>query len=166
MKTVLYPGTFDPITNGHLDIIERAALLFDRVVVVVAINSAKETLFDLDERLGLIDAALDEKGIDRTRVDVVTIDGLLVDEARRRDAVGIVRGLRTLGDFEYEMQMAQMNRRLHGSISTLFIPADERYLFLNSSIVREIARHGADTGSLVPAAVARALREKFEGSRE
>ncbi len=161
MTRVLYPGTFDPITNGHLDIIDRAAGIFDEVIVTVAVNSAKQTLFTEEERIDLIRRSCDETLPGRKNIRIEKIDGLLVDFARRVGAVAVLRGLRTLGDFEYEMPMALMNRRLKNDLSTFFVPADERYIHLNSSIVRELARYGADLPDLVPDCVAQALRETF-----
>ena len=161
MTRVLYPGTFDPITNGHIDVIDRSSRLFDEVIVTVAVNSAKQTLFADNERIVLIEGALAEALPERENVRVEKIEGLLVEFARRVQAHGVVRGLRTLGDFEYEMQMALMNRRLHEGLNTIFMPPDERYLHLSSSIIREVARYNADISDLVPDCVARALREKF-----
>lgn len=165
MTTVLYPGTFDPITNGHLDIIDRSSRVFDRVVITLAVNNAKQTLFTADEREALIREALRTGLPDRTNIEVVQTSGLLAEFARSVGAVAVVRGLRTLGDFEYEMQMALMNRRLYGELSTFFMAADERYIHLNSSIVREVARYGADVSDLVPECVAVALRGKVVESR-
>lgn len=160
MNTVLYPGTFDPITNGHIDIIDRSSRIFDRLVITVALNSAKQTMFTADEREELIGAALRERLPDRGNIEVVQIGGLLADFARSVNAVAVVRGLRTLGDFEYEMQMALMNRRLYGGLSTFFMAADERYIHLNSTIIREIARYGADVTEMVPDCIAAALKSK------
>ncbi|MGE3800962.1 MAG: pantetheine-phosphate adenylyltransferase [Candidatus Kapaibacterium sp.] len=163
MKRALYPGTFDPITNGHLDIIERSAPIFDEVIVTVAVNSSKQTLFTDEERIDLIEQSIREVLPDSSNIRVEKVGGLLVDFARKVGAVTVLRGLRTLGDFEYEMQMALMNRRLYGELSTFFVAADERYIHLNSSIVRELARYGASLPDLVPDCVARALREKMRG---
>ena len=161
MTRVLYPGTFDPITNGHLDIIDRSSRLFEEVIVTIALNSTKQTLFADNERIVLIEKALAESLPGRKNIVVEKIEGLLVEFARKVGADGVVRGLRTLGDFEYEMQMALMNRRLHEDLNTIFLPPDERYLHLSSSIVREVARYNADISDLVPDCVAVALREKF-----
>lgn len=161
MTVVLYPGTFDPITNGHLDIIDRSARIFGHVIVTVAINSSKKTLFSDEERVSLIRAALSERLPGQDNISIECIDGLLVDFARKKNATAVVRGLRTLGDFEYEMQMALMNRRLHGELSTFFMAADERYVHLNSSIVREIARYAPPPDDMVPDCVAEALRLKY-----
>ncbi len=161
MITALYPGTFDPPTNGHFDIITRGAMMFDRLVVTVALNSAKQTIFSAEERIALIEDGLAD-GRDRpANVEVVRFDGLLVDCAAQQGATAIVRGLRTIGDVEYEMQMALMNRRLAPDVHTVFIAADERYIHLNSTIVRDLARHGAPLNDLVPDVVAERLRVRF-----
>ena len=157
MNIALYPGTFDPITNGHLDILDRAASVFDQVVVTVAVNSSKQTMLDADTRLRLIQESCREVLPHRGGIEVVRFDGLLAEYGRTRGAVAIIRGLRTLGDFEYEMQMALMNRRLNSGMNTFFLPADERYVHLSSTIIRELARHGADLTGLVPAPVIREL---------
>lgn len=165
MPTALYPGTFDPPTNGHFDIIERAAGLFDRVIVTVALNSSKKFLFSIEERLAMLEEVIGSFGEDlSSRVEIARFNGLLVDFAREQNASVIVRGLRTLGDFEYEMQMALMNRRLASQINTVFIAADERYIHLNSTIVRDLARHGAPLDELVPASVAQRLVARFSES--
>lgn len=161
MSIVLYPGTFDPITNGHLDIIDRASGIFGSVIITVAVNSSKQTIFSDQERVDLIECALKECLPERSNISVMTTDGLLADFARSVNADAVVRGLRTLGDFEYEMQMALMNRRLHSSLNTFFMPADERYIHVNSSIVRELARYRAPLGDLVPECIVTALRERF-----
>ncbi len=161
MKTALYPGTFDPITSGHIDILDRAASLFDRVVVTVAVNQSKRTLLDADRRVELIERSCRDLLSHHRHIEVIRFDGLLVDCAKAEGATAIVRGLRTLGDFEYEMQMAVMNRRLLPGLDTLFLPADEKYMHLSSSIVRDLARHGADLAGLVPDHVSAALEELF-----
>ncbi len=156
MKVALYPGTFDPITNGHLDIVERALKMFDRVIVTVARNTSKAPLFSAEERLSLIRAALNHND----RVDVEFFDGLLVDFARKRKVTAIVRGLRAVSDFEYEFQMALMNRKLDEKVETVFLMPNEKYTYLNSSIIREIARFGGDVSDFVPPAVQEALARK------
>ena len=161
MNIALYPGTFDPVTNGHVDVLDRAASVFDRVVVTVAVNSSKQTMLDADTRLRLIRESCSEVIPHRTNIEVVRFDGLLAEYGRTRGAVAIVRGLRTLGDFEYEMQMALMNRRLNSRMNTFFLPADERYVHLNSTIIRELARHGADLTGLVPDPVIRELTKNI-----
>lgn len=156
-KTAIYPGTFDPITNGHVDVIERAASMFDEVVVVIAVNSKKQTLFDESERLEMAEKSLEHL----KNVKVQVFQGLVVDFAKQNKAVAIIRGIRAVSDFEYEFQMALMNRRLKPEVSTIFLMPHENYTYLNSSIIREISRYGQDTEGLVPAFVADKLREKF-----
>lgn len=158
MKIAIYPGTFDPITNGHLDIVQRAARLFDKVIVTIARNSSKNPMFTEQERLSLITAAV--KGNKRVEVDV--FDGLLVDYARKKKATAIVRGLRAISDFEYEFQMALMNRKLNDQIETVFMMPNAKYTFLNSSIVREIARLGGDVKEFVPPVVQKALAARIK----
>lgn len=162
MKTALYPGTFDPVTSGHIDILDRAAPLFERVVVTVAVNQSKKAMLESDQRVELIERSCRELLSHHPQIEVIRFDGLLVDCAREQGATAIIRGLRTLGDFEYEMQMAVMNRRLLPGLDTLFLPADEKYMHLSSSIVRDLARHGADLTGLVPEVVAAALTQKFD----
>ncbi len=157
MKLAVYPGTFDPITNGHLDLIDRAAHLFDRVVVAVANNPAKQPLFTVQERLEMIRRAA--RGFDNVEVDY--FEGLLVEYAKGRDACAIVRGLRAVTDFEYEFQMALMNRKLAEGIVTVFLMPGDKYTYLNSSIVKEVARFGGDVRCFVPDFVLEKLRAKF-----
>ena len=158
MKIAIYPGTFDPITNGHLDIVQRAARLFDKVIVTIARNSSKNPMFTEQERLALMKAAV--KGNKRVEVDV--FDGLLVDYARKKKATAIVRGLRAISDFEYEFQMALMNRKLNDQLETVFMMPNAKYTFLNSSIVREIARLGGDVRDFVPHVVQKALAARIK----
>jgi len=157
MTTAVYPGTFDPITNGHIDIIERAARMFDRVVVAVAINSVKKTLFTEEERLALVRTAL----AGQKNIEVHPCHGLIVEFAASAGAQAIVRGLRAISDFEYELQMALMNRRLREEISTIFMMPHERYTYLNSTIIRELARYNADVSAFVPECVVEGLKEKW-----
>jgi len=164
MKLALYPGTFDPITLGHLDVLERALALFDRVEVTVAVNVAKQALFPLEERVRLIEesvAAVEGAG----RVGVSAFEGLLVDHARARGAVALIRGLRQVSDFDYEFRMALANRRLAPRIQTVFLMPSEAHTFLAASIVREIHRWGGDTSSFVPEPVQRALEAQRLGAR-
>ncbi|HYE95420.1 MAG TPA: pantetheine-phosphate adenylyltransferase [Rubricoccaceae bacterium] len=161
MRLALYPGTFDPITRGHLDVLGRALRLFDRVEVTVAVNVAKQTLFSTEERVRLVEESLEELPADlRDRVAVVAFEGLLVDQARARGASALIRGLRQVSDFEYEMRMALANRRLAPEIETVFLMPSEEHAFTAATIVREIHRWAGDTSSFVPAAVERALRTK------
>jgi len=152
----LYPGTFDPVTNGHLDVIARAREIFNKVIVTVALNSDKNPMFTVQERVAMIRAVTKKY----RNVTVETFDGLIVDFAAKKKAGAIVRGLRAVSDFEYELQMALMNRKLNGSVTTVFLMPHEKYTYLNSSIVREIARHGGDISGFVPPAVAQMLRGK------
>lgn len=157
-KIAVVPGSFDPITNGHLDIIKRAADVFDIVYVAVLNNSSKNPLFSLEERMALIEEVT--KTMPNVRIDSST--GLLVDYARTKNATAIVRGLRAVSDFEYEMQITSMNRFLDESIETFFIMTKNQYSFLSSSIVKEVARYGSSVEGLVPPHVERALIGKFK----
>jgi pantetheine-phosphate adenylyltransferase len=154
----VYPGTFDPITNGHLDIIERAHQHVDTLIVAVSQNPGKSPMFTLEERIATVKDVLN--GTEGIEVD--SFDGLLVDFAQRRGARLVVKGLRAVSDFEYEMQMAQMNHRLAG-VDTLFMVATPTYSFLSSSLVKEVARFGGSVEGLVPAEVARRLKERIGG---
>lgn len=157
-KIAIYAGTFDPITTGHIDLIQRAIKIFDEVIIAVALTPRKQPLFTLEERIQLIKDSLREfKG-----VRVEPFDGLLVDYVRNKKGVAIVRGLRAISDFEYELQMALMNRRLDTDVETVFVMPSEEYTFLTSTIVKEVASFGGDVKGLVPEAVERALREKFK----
>ena len=155
----LYPGTFDPVTLGHLDVLERALHVFDRIEVTVAVNAAKTALFTTEERVALVEESLSE--IDGAeRVSVAAFEGLLVDHARARGAVALVRGLRQVSDFDYEFRMALANRRLAPRLQTVFLMPGEAHVFVAASIVREIHRWGGDVASFVPPPVLRALAEK------
>src|SRR5947207_12025451 len=156
MRCAIYPGSFDPVTNGHLDVIERARKLFDEVVVAVAINDEKQPLFAPEERLALLREAITGGG-----VRVAPMSGLLVEFAAAENANAVIRGLRAISDFEFEFQMALMNRKLDGAIETIFLMPKEEYTYLSSRIVKEIARLGGDVSSFVPACVAKALAKKF-----
>jgi pantetheine-phosphate adenylyltransferase len=160
-RKAIYPGTFDPITNGHLDVIGRAAGLFDEVVVALARNSTKAPLFSEKERMDLCKDAVREYLPNNKNITVHSFDGLLVNYAREQKAVAIVRGLRVLSDFEYEFQMALMNRKLE-DIPTVFLMPNEKYTYLNSTIIREIAQYGSDVSDFVPDCVSRELKRKFE----
>ena len=154
----VYPGTFDPITNGHLDILQRALNLVDRVIVTVAPNLRKQPLFTADERIQFIRDAMPHAG---ARLEFEKFDGLLVDFCRQRGATVIVRGLRALADFEYEFQFAHMNRRLAPGVDTVFFMTDERNHYVSSSLVKEVASLGGDVTGLVPAPVVAALAAKY-----
>ncbi|HVM39353.1 MAG TPA: pantetheine-phosphate adenylyltransferase [Acidimicrobiia bacterium] len=156
MATALCPGSFDPVTNGHLDIIERTSRYFDEIVVAVIRNPSKSPLFTLEEREEMLRHVTAH--LDNVRID--SFEGLLVDYAREHGADAIVKGLRAVSDFDYELQMAQMNQRLSG-IDTFFISTSPRYSFLASSLVREVAQYGGDVSSMVPPIVAKRLDERF-----
>ena len=156
MTTAMCPGSFDPPTNGHIDIIRRCAAIFDRVVVAVVSNPSKNSMFTLAERIELLDASLGDVDI----VDLVSFDGLLVDFAAEQEVDVVVKGLRAGSDFDYELQMAQMNSHLRG-METLFMPTSPDWSFVSSSLVREVARLGGSVGDLVPAPVAAALEERL-----
>ena len=157
MKKAVCPGTYDPITNGHLDIIRRGLEIFDEVIVAVAKNPKKMPLFSLEERLELIHGSV--KGRQNVRVDA--FDGLLVDYVRSNNGIAIIRGLRAISDFEYEFQMALMNRRLDSDIETVFMMPSEEYPYLTSTIVKEVVSFGGSVKDLVPEVVEEALRQKF-----
>jgi len=157
MSRAIYPGSFDPITNGHLDVIGRALKLFDDVIVAVAHNDEKQPLFSLEERLDLLRETAGK--IDNVRV--AEFEGLLVEFARAEGAGAVIRGLRAVSDFEFEFQMALMNRKLEASVETIFLMPTEEYTYLSSRIVKEIARLGGDVSAFVPACVAKALNRKF-----
>ena len=155
----VYPGTFDPITNGHLDILERALRLFEHVIVTLAINQRKQPLFSAEERIQFIRDAMPEQA---NRLQFESFDGLLVDFCRTHGATVIVRGLRALADFEYEFQFAHMNRRLAPGVDTVFFMTDERNHYVSSSLVKEVASLGGDVTGLVPAPVVAALAAKYQ----
>jgi pantetheine-phosphate adenylyltransferase len=156
-RTAIYPGTFDPITYGHIDVIQRATRLFSRVIVLVARNPSKSPLFSDEERIAMIREVFRRN----TEVEVDGFDGLLVHYARSRKATFILRGLRALSDFEYEFQMALTNRKLASTIDTVFLVPHERYTYLNSTLVREVAKLGGDVSDFVPPSVRRRLMAKF-----
>ena len=156
----LCPGTFDPVTNGHLDIIERASRLFDPVVVAVLQNASKRHLFTVEERVGMLKEALH----DVERVEIGSFSGLLVDYAKERGIKAIVKGLRAVTDFDYELQMAQMNSEM-GGIETFFVSTSPQWSYLSSSLIKEIARFGGDVSKLVPPHVAEHLAERFAAER-
>lgn len=156
MSKVVCPGSFDPVTNGHLDIIERSSRLFDEVVVAVLVNQSKQGLFDRDERIELLREATEH--LDNIVID--TFEGLLVDYCIEHGITAIVKGLRAVSDFDYELQMAQMNNRLTG-VDTIFIPTSPEYSFLASSLVKEVAQWGGDVAGLVPPNVLARLRQTY-----
>jgi pantetheine-phosphate adenylyltransferase len=160
MRRAIYPGSFDPITKGHIDVIRRAATLFDEVVVAVAFNDQKQTLFRAEERVAMIEEVVNGE----SNIRVARFNGLLVNFAREQQATAVVRGLRAISDFEFEFQMALMNRKLEPTIETVFLTPREEYTYLSSRIVKEIARLGGDVAGFVPESVAKALKARFGGS--
>jgi pantetheine-phosphate adenylyltransferase len=158
MRTAIYPGSFDPLTNGHLDVVQRAAKLFDRVIVAVAKNEGKNPLFTLNERLVLVKNAVAHL----PNVEADAFDGLLVEYVVEKKAQAIVRGLRAVSDFEFEFQLALMNRKLNENVETIFMMPKDTYTFLSSRIVKEIARLGGDVSSFVTPNVQAALRKKLK----
>jgi pantetheine-phosphate adenylyltransferase len=161
MRTVIYPGSFDPLTNGHLDVVQRAAKLFDRVIVAVAKNDSKNPLFTLQERQGLVAKCVKHM----PNVEVDSFDGLLVEYVEARSAQAIIRGLRAVSDFEFEFQLALMNRKLNERVETIFMMPKDTYTFLSSRIVKEIARLGGNVSSFVPPLVEALLKERLRGKR-
>lgn len=156
-KKVLYPGTFDPITNGHIDLVNRALKLFDEVIIAVAFAHHKKPLFDFDERVALVK----ESFIDNPNVSVVGFEGLLVDFAQEQGASAVLRGLRAVSDFEYEFGLANMNRSLNENFEAVFLTPSQEYSFISSTLVREVAKLGGDVSKFVPAAVLRSFQQKF-----
>lgn len=161
MRRAIYPGSFDPLTNGHLDVIHRAARLFDEIVVAVADNESKKPMFSQKDRLALVEQSI--HSIAKVRADAFT--GLLVDYADRVQAQVIIRGLRAISDFEFEFQLALMNRKLREEVETIFMMPRDTYTFLSSRMVKEIARLGGNVADLVPASVLRALETKLAKRR-
>ena len=157
MSTAIYPGSFDPITNGHVSILQSGLRAFDRIVVAVLHNPKKSALFSVDERIAMIRESLG----DDPRFEVDTFDGLLVDYARTKGVNVVLRGLRAVADFEYELQMANMNRHLNGEVETVFIMAKDAYFYVSSNLVKEAARLGGDVTGLVPPGVVTRLHEKL-----
>ena len=157
MKTAIYPGTFDPITAGHIDIIKRALKIFDKLIIAVGTQEDKKPLFDIDERIKLIKEATSGMGI-----EVEGFSSMLADFAKKKDVKVIIRGLRAVSDFEYEFQMAVMNTKLNKDLETVFLMTDKEHFYLSSSLVREMAAKGASVTDLVPENVAKALENKFK----
>lgn len=156
-KIAIYPGTFDPITLGHLDILQRAAKLFDRVIITLAINSTKTPLFSKEERMVFINDAVK----DMPNVSVDSFEGMLINFAENIGAIAVIRGLRAISDFEFEFQLALMNRKQNQEITTVFLMPNEKYTYLNSSIIREVSKFGGDVSSFITPLVAEKLKEKF-----
>ncbi len=161
MRTVIYPGSFDPLTNGHLDVIKRATKLFDHVIVAVAESSSKKPFFTLAERKRMLAGVVK----DIPKVTATTFSGLLVDFAEKKKACAIIRGLRVVSDFEFEFQMALMNRRLKERIETVFMMPRGKYIYLSSSLVKEVARLGGEVSTFVPDPVEQALRKKLRAKQ-
>ncbi len=160
IRKAIYPGTFDPVTNGHLSLIERATHLFDEIIVAVVRNAGKNPMFAFDERLVFMRQAIEKESF-RHRVKVVGFDGLLADLAVQTKSVAIIRGLRAVSDFEYEFQMALMNRKLARQIETVFLMPALSWVYLSSSIVKEVSRNGGDVSGLVPTVVKRGLEKRL-----
>ncbi len=161
-RRIVYPGTFDPITFGHIDVVGRALQLFDEVVLAIAADSTKKPLFNIEERKDMAEKALAHYG---SKVRVTTFNGLLIDYVIKENSRAILRGLRAISDFEFEFQMALMNRKLNDSIETLFLMPRGAYTYLSSTIIKEIGRLGGDTSAFVPPTVGKALHEKYHGDK-
>ena len=161
-RKAIYPGTFDPITNGHLDLLHRAADLFDEVILAVAEDTHKDTIFTLPERLALVNKVIHATKFE-VRVSVESFSGLLVHYARKKGVMTLVRGLRAISDFEYEFQMALMNRHLGPELETVFLMPDEKFVYLSSSLVRQVARLNGDLSAFLPKAVVAAVEAKLRG---
>lgn len=157
-KTVLYPGTFDPITNGHIDLVNRACRLFDKVIIAVAYNENKKPMFSLEERVALANQIF----ADNPQVEVDGFTGLLVDFAKQKNAIGVLRGIRAVSDFEFEFQLANMNRHLDPELESFFLTPSEHYSYISSSLVREVASLGGDISAFVDPIVGEALAQKFK----
>ena len=161
MTTAIYPGSFDPITNGHMSILKSGLVSFDKITVAVLNNEKKQPLFSVAERIDLIRASAESQGLDADRIEVDSFDGLLVEYAREKGVNVILRGLRAVSDFEYELQMANMNRHLREEIVTVFIMANDAYFYVASGLVKEVCRLGGDISKLVPEPVATRLLSKL-----
>ncbi len=160
-SVAIYPGTFDPITMGHVDIIDRALNLFDKVIVAVAVNSCKDPVFSLKERIQMIEESFNG----RQRIEVKSVSGLLVEYAYQQNAKAIVRGIRAVSDFDYEFQLALMNRKLKREVESVFLMPGFRWIYISSSIIKDAARNGGDVSDLVPPHVNEMLIEKFSSKK-
>jgi pantetheine-phosphate adenylyltransferase len=156
-KVAIYPGSFDPVTNGHLDILQRGMKLFDKIIVAILTNPGKSFLFTLEERIEMLEVSMEKF----SNVEIGTFDGLTVDYAAKRNARAILRGLRALSDFEYEFQMALMNRRLNREVQTIFLMTGMRWIYTSSSIIKEAAQFGGSIAGMVPPIVEKRIKEKF-----
>ncbi len=161
MTVAVYPGSFDPITNGHTSILRSGLVAFEKIVMAVLYNPRKNAMFTVEERMDMIREAAQEMGIEPARVEVDSFDGLLVDYCRKKGAQVILRGLRAVADFEYELQMANMNRHLNPDVETTFIMADDAHFYVSSNLIKEAAKLGGNVDELVPAVVASRLRDKL-----
>ncbi len=157
MRKAVFPGSFDPLTNGHLDIVKRGLRIFDKIIVAILYNPGKDYLFTIEERMDMLEKSMKKF----SNVELDTSDGLLVDYAAERKACSILRGMRAVSDFEYEFQMALMNRRLNREVQTVFLMTGLRWIFTSSSIIKEAARFGGDVSGMVPSLVNRKLKEKY-----
>ena len=156
-KLAIYPGSFDPVTNGHVDIVERGLKLFDKIIVAILLNPSKQFLFTVEERLDMLQDSLNKF----PNIETDSFDGLLVNYAKQKNACAILKGMRAISDFEYEFQMALMNRRMNRNIQTVFLMTGFRWIFTSSSIIKEVARFGGDVNDMVPPIVDQKLKEKF-----
>jgi pantetheine-phosphate adenylyltransferase len=156
-RVAIYPGSFDPVTNGHLDILKRGLKIFDKIIVAILYNPGKNYLFTIEERMNMLEKSL----INFSNVELETSDGLLVNYAAKKKSCALLRGMRAVSDFEYEFQMALMNRRLNREVQTVFLMTGLRWIFTSSSIIKEAARFGGDVSGMVPSLVNRKLKEKF-----
>lgn len=157
MNIFVYPGSFDPVTNGHIDIIDRASKICDKLIVAVLVNNNKKPVFDLDERVDMLKCALK----DRDNIEIEKFSGLLIDYMKQKKASVIIKGLRAVSDFEYELQMALLNKNLDSKVETLFMMTNINYSFLSSSAVKELAMNGADIGQLVPECIVDKIKSKY-----
>jgi pantetheine-phosphate adenylyltransferase len=160
-RIAIYPGSFDPVTNGHVDIAQRGLRLFDKIIVAILENPVKNFLFTVEERMEMLKSSFEEY----PNIEVETFDGLLVDYAAKKDSIAILRGMRAVSDFEYEFQLALMNRKLNRDVQTVFLMTSLRWIFTSSSIIKEAARFGGDIKGMVPPIVNEKLKEKFKRSR-
>ncbi len=161
-RIAIYPGSFDPVTNGHLDILQRGSQLFDKIIVTILCNPTKQSLFSVEERTEMLHQSIGELTDLNGAVEVDAYQGLLVDYAAKREAAAILRGMRAVSDFEYEFQLALMNRRLNRNVQTVFLMTGMRWIFTSSSIIKEAARFGGDISDMVPELVHKRLKEKFK----
>ena len=160
-RIAIYPGSFDPVTNGHIDIAQRGLRLFDKIIVAILSNPGKDFLFTVEERIEMLESSFEEY----PNIEVGTFDGLLVDYAAKKDSIAILRGMRAVSDFEYEFQLALMNRKLNREVQTVFLMTSLRWIFTSSSIIKEAAQFGGDIKGMVPPIVNEKLKKKFKRTR-